>query len=198
MVISQGNLSLKIVTYLTYSKKVTIVYVKFCRYNKNTEKVTVVAKKENVMMRLEELKDRLEIKELVDVFANLADMKDAKSQGDLFLPDGTLEFQMGFDGEVKNIVGRESLVTAFAATIEPCVSVYHINGQHTIELNEDMTEANGVAYCVATLVNDVDGKRIVTDNKMRYTDEYSKVDGKWYIKKRRTTFLISEKHELAQ
>lgn len=167
MVISQGNLSLKIVTYLTYSKKVTIVYVKFCRYNKNTEKVTVVAKKENVMMRLEELKDRLEIKELVDVFANLADMKDA-------------------------------LVTAFAATIEPCVSVYHINGQHTIELNEDMTEANGVAYCVATLVNDVDGKRIVTDNKVRYTDEYSKVDGKWYIKKRRTTFLISEKHELAQ
>ena len=45
MVISQGNLSLKIVTYLTYSKKVTIVYVKFCKYNKNTEKVTVVAKK---------------------------------------------------------------------------------------------------------------------------------------------------------
>ncbi|KIR03637.1 hypothetical protein P261_02452 [Lachnospiraceae bacterium TWA4] len=149
-------------------------------------------------MRTEELKDRLELKELVDVFANLSDVKDAKSQGNLFLPDGKLEFQMGFDGEVKDIVGREALVEAFSATINPCVSVYHINGQHTVELNEDMTEATGVAYCVATLVNEVDGKLIATENKVRYTDEYSKLDGKWFIKKRRTTFLISEKHELAQ
>ncbi len=149
-------------------------------------------------MRTEELMNKMELRELVDTFANLADVKDAKSQGDLFLPDGTLEFQMGFDGEIKHIVGREALVTAFAATIDPCVSVYHMNGQQTISLSEDMTEATGTAYCVATLVNEEDGKMIVTDNKVRYTDEYRKVDGKWYIQKRRTTFLISEKHELNQ
>ena len=27
-------------------------------------------------------------------------------------------------------------------------------------------------------------------------DLYSKVEGKWYIKRRRTTFLISDRHEL--
>ena len=85
-------------------------------------------------MTNEMLIEKMELKELVDTFSNLADVKDAKSQGELFLPDGVLEFQMGFDGEIQNIVGREALVQAFAATINPCKSVYHINGQHIVRL----------------------------------------------------------------
>ncbi len=146
-------------------------------------------------MRIEEVKERLELRELVDQFANLADVKDAKSQGELFLEDGMLEFQMGLDGALKNIVGREALVTAFARTIEPALAVYHINGQQTLTFNEDCTKAEGVSYCTAILVNDVDGKEIVTTNNVRYLDHFAKVDGKWYIEKRRTTFMITEKHE---
>ena len=44
---------------------------------------------------------------------------------------------------------------SFAATINPCKAVHHINGRHTITVNGDSAE--GIAYCVATLVNDVDG-----------------------------------------
>lgn len=146
-------------------------------------------------MTMLEMQDKLEIQELVNVFANLADEKYAKSQGELFLENGMLEFQMGFGGEIQNIIGREELVKAFAATINPCIAVYHINGQHIITLNGD--EATGTAYCQATLVNDVDGKKIVTVNDVRYSDIYKKVDGKWYLEKRRTTFLISEKHEMS-
>ena len=142
------------------------------------------------------LSAKMELKELVDVFSNLADVKDANGQGELFLPDGVLEFQMGFDGEIQNIVGREALVQAFAATINPCKSVYHINGQHTVKLSDDLTEAEGTAYCQAALVNEVDGKDVITTNYVRYADLYVKKDGKWYIKRRRTTFLISEKHVL--
>ena len=29
---------------------------------------------------------------------------------------------------------------------------------------------------------------------VRYADVYAKVDGKWFIKRRRTTFMISDKH----
>ena len=137
---------------------------------------------------------KMELKELVDFFSNLADVKDAAAQGELFTPDGVLEFQMGFDGEIQNIVGREALVQAFAATINPCKAVYHINGQHTVELNDDLTEATGTAYCEATLVNEIDGKDVMTTNYVRYADVYVKVDGKWYIKRRRTTFMISDKH----
>lgn len=151
---------------------------------------------EECKMNSEVLSAKMELKELVDVFSNLADVKDAKGQGELFLPDGVLEFQMGFDGEIQNIAGREALVQAFAATINPCKSVYHINGQHTIKLSDDLTEAEGTAYCQAALVNEVDGKDVITTNYVRYADLYVKKDGKWYIKRRRTTFLISEKHVL--
>ena len=145
-------------------------------------------------MSIEILEAKAELKDLVDTFSNLADVKDAAAQGELFLPDGALEFQMGMDGEINKIEGREALVQAFAATINPCKAVYHINGQHTVTVNGDSAE--GIAYCVATLVNDVDGKNVVTSNYVRYSDLYTRVDGKWYIKRRRTTFLISDKHEL--
>ena len=145
-------------------------------------------------MSIEILEAKAELKDLVDTFSNLADVKDAAAQGELFLPDGWLEFQMGMDGEINKIEGREALVQAFAATINPCKAVYHINGQHTVTVNGDSAE--GIAYCVATLVNDVDGKDIVTTNHVRYSDLYAKVDGKWYIKRRRTTFMISDRHEL--
>lgn len=147
-------------------------------------------------MTNEMISAKMELKELVDVFSNLADIKDANGQGELFLPDGVLEFQMGFDGEIQNIAGREALVQAFAATINPCKSVYHINGQHTVKLSDDLTEAEGTAYCQATLVNEVDGRDMITTNYVRYADLYMKMDGKWFIKRRRTTFLISDKHVL--
>jgi len=161
-----------------------------------TAEVPIFAGGKKDMVSLEELHDEREIRELVNIFANLADVKDAKSQGDLFLPDGILEFQRGFDGTIQNIIGRDALVTAFANTINPCKAVYHINGQHTIKLNGD--KATGTAYCMATLVKTVDGKDIVTVNSVRYTDQYVKVDGKWYIEKRRTTFILSESHELVK
>lgn len=147
-------------------------------------------------MRNEEMNARMELRELVDVFSNLADVKDAKSQGELFLPEGVLEFQMGMDGEVQKIEGRDALVQAFDATISPCKAVYHISGQQTLTFNEDVTEAEGTAYCQATLVNEEDGKDIITTNYVRYADVFAKVDGKWYIRRRRTTFLITDKHEL--
>ena len=145
-------------------------------------------------MTMQELMDRAELKDLVDTFSNLADVKDAASQGELFLPDGWLEFQMGFDGDINKIEGREALVQAFSATINPCKAVYHINGQQSVSINGD--EAEGIAYCTATLVNEVEGKDIITTNYVRYSDLYVRMDGKWYIKRRRTTFLISDRHEL--
>ncbi len=66
----------------------------------------------------------------------------------------------------------------------------------SVDLNDDLTEAEGIAYCQATLVNDVDGQDVMTTNYVRYADRYVKIDGNWYIKRRRTTFLISDKHVL--
>ena len=43
-------------------------------------------------------------------------------------------------------------------------------------------------------MNVEDGKDVMTTNYVRYADVYVKVDGKWFIKRRRTTFMISDKH----
>ncbi len=39
-------------------------------------------------MTLQEIQDRMEIRELTDVFANLADTKEVEKQVEFFLPDG--------------------------------------------------------------------------------------------------------------
>lgn len=146
-------------------------------------------------MELMEIQDRIEIQTLTDVFANLADVKDVEGQGQLFLEDGVLEFQMGFDGEVNEIAGRQAIVEAFRNTVGPAIKVYHLNGQQTLT-SYTGNEAAGTAYCQATLSNMVDGKEVVTTNYVRYADQYVKVDGKWYLKKRRTTFLFTESRDV--
>jgi ketosteroid isomerase-like protein len=150
--------------------------------------------KESNMMTLEQLNDEKQIRDLVNEFANLADVKDAKAQDELFLPDGKVEFQIGMNGQLREIKGREHLVQAFASTINPCKAVYHINGQHVIHLNGN--KATGIAYCQATLVKEVDGKDIASVNSVRYFDQYEKRNGKWYIAVRRTTFMIMDSHEI--
>jgi hypothetical protein len=66
--------------------------------------------------------------------------------------------------------------------------VIHLNGN----------KATGIAYCQATLVREQNGKDIATVNSVRYTDQYEKVNGKWYISVRRTTFLITDSHEIGK
>ncbi len=133
----------------------------------------------------------MEIRELTDGFANLADTREVEKRVELFLPDGKPEFQMGFDGEIHNIVGREALLKAFGNTVIPVKNVYHLNGQQTLTAYSE-NEAEGIAYCQDTLVKEKDGKDVTTTNYVRYTDSCIKMDGKWYIKKRRTTFLFAE------
>ena len=147
-------------------------------------------------MTLEQLIAKQELQELVSEFSILADNRDAKGQGPLFTEDAVLEFQMGPDGEVHEIPGRDAIVVAFETTVgttSTAKAVCHANGQQQVELADDLQSATGTAYCMATLVNDEDGKDVITTNYVRYADQYVKIDGRWYIKRRRTCFLISEK-----
>jgi len=64
-------------------------------------------------MSMQEIEDRMAIRELTDIFANLADTKEVDKQAELFAEDGVLEFQMGFDGEINEIKGREACSRPF-------------------------------------------------------------------------------------
>jgi hypothetical protein len=147
-------------------------------------------------MTLEELTAKQELQELVSEFSILADDRNPQGQGPLFTEDAVLEFQMGLDGEVHEIPGRDAIVAAFENTVgasSTAKAVYHANGQQQVKLSDDLQSATGTAYCMATLVNEEDGRDVITTNYVRYADQYVKLDGRWYIKRRRTCFLISEK-----
>ena len=68
-------------------------------------------------MTLEELIAKQEIQELVNDFSNLADDRNAQGQGPLFTEDAVLEFQMGPEGKVHEIPGRDAIVAAFENTV---------------------------------------------------------------------------------
>ena len=147
-------------------------------------------------MTIEQLIAKQEIRELVDEFSILADNRDAKGQGPLFTEDAVLEFQLGPEGDVHEIPGRDAIVAAFENTVgetSTAKAVYHANGQLAVELADDLKSATGTNYCMATLVNDENGQDVITTNYVRYADQYVKIAGRWYIKRRRTCFLISEK-----
>ena len=149
-------------------------------------------------MTVEQLIAKQEIQELVSEFSILADDRNPQGQGPLFTEDAVLEFQRGPEGEVHEIPGRDAIVAAFERTVgesSTAKAVYHANGQLQVELADDLQSATGTAYCTATLVNDVDGKDVITTNYVRYADQYVRLDGRWYIKRRRTCFLISEKRD---
>ena len=83
-------------------------------------------------MTIEKLTAIQEIQDLVSEFSILADDRDPQGQGPLFTEDAVLEFQMGPDGEVHEIPGREAIVAAFERTVgtaSTAKAVYHANGQ---------------------------------------------------------------------
>lgn len=142
---------------------------------------------------MENLKDKIALKELVDNFSILADRKDVDAQVLLFTEDGIVEFYNGNErqGEVK---GRKQIGEAFAPYLALFETVYHINGQQTVNINGD--KATGIAYCQVVLIGNRDGKKTMTIEGVYYNDEYVRRDGKWLIAKRESHFMWRDQREL--
>jgi len=67
-------------------------------------------------MNIEEISDRLELKELVDLFSNYADTKENEKQVKLFTPEGIVNIIN--DGEVTfTLRGREAILKAFSGSM---------------------------------------------------------------------------------
>lgn len=142
---------------------------------------------------MENVKNKMELKELVDNFSILADQKDVDTQVLLFTEDAVVEFYNGNErqGEVK---GREQIAGAFAPYLALFDVVYHINGQQTVRIDGD--KATGISYCQVVLIGNQDGKRIMTTEGVYYNDEYVRQNGKWLITKRASHFIWRDVKEV--
>ncbi|WP_162012170.1 nuclear transport factor 2 family protein [Streptococcus sp. S784/96/1] len=144
-------------------------------------------------MNTETLMEKLALKELVDTFSNLADIKDTKTQAQLFVENATLTSHNG--DQVFKQEGREAIEEACAAFLALFDTVYHLNGQQVVQIDGD--KATGTAYCQVVLIGaNEKGKQAQTTQGVRYEDEYVKVDGQWKIANRTSHFIYTDVKEI--
>ena len=86
-------------------------------------------------MKSSQIEDQLALKKLVDTFSNLADLKDVKSQMNLFTDDAQVISKtnnQNFESK-----GKKEIEKAFADYLALFDIVYHLNGQQTVEIKGD-------------------------------------------------------------
>lgn len=140
----------------------------------------------NIEQRIAIIEDKMAIKNVVDLFSNLADTKDIDKQVLLFTEDAEVESIT--DGQSNILKGREQLKLAFSSFLSNFQTVYHQNGQQTIdELTENTAKAT--SYCRVILVGEQNGKQKKTTLYTLYRDKFEKQNGKWLIKYRQSNFI---------
>lgn len=134
-------------------------------------------------------KNQAELKELVDTFSILADKKDTDAQTFLFTEDAQV---YNYDeGKLTTILkGREEIGKAFRDYLALFETVYHINGQQTVNIDGD--KADGISYCQVVLVRTKNGEKIALIRGVYYNDEYTNINGKWLISKRTSNFVWND------
>ena len=135
-------------------------------------------------LSLQQIADRLAIRELVDAYAYCADRRDAAGQMALFTEDTDFLVYMDSNNPTptQHIQGRAALAPVFDE-LKTYEATTHFNGQSTTELDGD--HASGAAYCLAHHVK-VDGsERSLMIAAIRYLDTFVKHDGIWYFSQRK-------------
>ena len=143
--------------------------------------------------RIATIENKMAIKEVIDVFSNLADTKEIDKQVLLFSEDGIVESIT--NGQSNVLKGREQLKQAFTGFLSGFEIVYHQNGQQTIdELTENT--AKTTSYCQVILIGEQDGKQITTTLYTIYNDSLVKKEDKWLIDYRKSNFIWREVEEV--
>lgn len=139
-------------------------------------------------MNMQEISDRLALKEVVDLFSNYSDTKENEKQVQLFTPNGQVNIIN--DGQVTfTLNGRQEILKAFSSSMDAYSAVFHMSGQQTVDFI-DANHATGIAYNYVTLVKmNEQGQKVTTNEGVRYQDKYEKIDGQWYIAERNSNFI---------
>jgi len=137
---------------------------------------------------------KLELAELVTAFANLADEDRIHDQMSLFTADASVQIWIG-EHLLFDVRGTETIEKTFSEGTAAVKRSFHMLGQQAFEVDGDT--AAGVVYCQVKLVSDDDdGREVVADSSIRYSDTYARVDGRWVISSRISRFTIVDRRVL--
>ena len=126
-------------------------------------------------MNLDELADRMALRDLVSRYPGIPDDRNYALVDEVFTEDAELV------GPGFSLTGREQIRVGMQA-IEQYSATLHCVHNHTIELAGDT--ARGETYCVANHLHEVDGVPYKLDWGVRYSDHYRRDSGGWRISRR--------------
>jgi hypothetical protein len=139
----------------------------------------------NTEKQLQQVADRLAIRNLVDQYAYCADSRDAQGQMSLFTEDS--RFIVFMDAKspepTQTINKRKDLLPVFD-NLNTYRSTMHFNGQSTLlELADDA--ATGIAYCIAHHQTIDKGIQKLMIANIKYHDRFVKQNGQWLFAERK-------------
>ena len=138
----------------------------------------------SIEQKLQQLEDRLAIRELIDQYAYCADTCDAQGQMAIFTEDTNFEVYMDekLPAPTQVVGGRKNLFPVFD-DLNQYLSTMHFNGQSIIKLNGD--RATATTYCRAHHLKVQDGVQKLMIAGIRYYDIMVKQDGVWLFAERK-------------
>lgn len=141
-------------------------------------------------MDIKEIQDRISLKELIDQVSILGDQKDFQAQVQLFSENAISETIA--DGKtILKLEGRKQMAEAFNDFLKNFETVYHFNGQQQLAIDGD--KAKGTVYCLITLIEIENDKKMKTTIGAIYKDDYIREDNRWLIDRRIGYFDWQEK-----
>lgn len=144
-------------------------------------------------MDKQQLQDRVDLKELVDLVSILSDSGDPEAVVQLFTQDAVSETYS--EGKPLLILkGRKKMASAFRDFLKDFETVFHINGQQVVTINGDL--ATGTSYCMAKLIGTENGRKMQSTIGIKYKDDFIRDNNRWLIARRVGSFEWQEKKEI--
>lgn len=144
-------------------------------------------------MDIQELADKIALKELIDNISILGDKKDFENQVQLFSENAISE-TIAEGKMVLKLEGRKEMAPAFENFLQEFETVYHFNGQQSVTI--EGANAKGTCYCLISLIGYENGKKMKTTIGATYDDEYVRVNNQWLVSKRVGQFNWQDKTEV--
>jgi hypothetical protein len=148
----------------------------------------------NTELAIQQLLDRVAIRELIDAYAYCADTRNIKGHMALFTEDTNFEVYMDEKNPepIQIVKGNKNLFPVFN-DLNQYESTMHLNAQCTINVEAD--RATATTYCRAYHLKPADGVQKLMIAGIRYDDTIVKQNGQWLFGERKLKVCWIENRE---
>ncbi|GHE50765.1 nuclear transport factor 2 family protein [Streptomyces capitiformicae] len=144
----------------------------------------------------QDVRDRLDLRRLVDTYACALDRRMTDLFASLFDEDGELVLRRTSrtDRPPRVFDGRDGWTSALSV-LAPCIVTTHFVGNHTVRLSGD--RATGETYCLAHEIYPAEEAPRLRLRSIRYDDSYRRTTDGWRFARRELTVDWTEDRVLA-